>query len=128
MDKDLLVSGHDLVDLLIDSGMPLRVAMWVHNTDTDSWRLWVVPGPELSDKREFYRRIATVISLNRDKLPNLTVADIELMSDKHPAITALGKLMRVPRGGDVQVTDNKLNDYYLPNAVILLMELSGPSA
>ena len=38
--------------------------MWVHATDTDTWKLWIVPPTGLTDKQEFYRRISEVTSKN----------------------------------------------------------------
>ena len=62
MDKDLLVSsGTALVRVLDDNGLKPRAAMWVYNSDTDIWRLWIVPEKGVSDKAEFYRRLARII-------------------------------------------------------------------
>jgi hypothetical protein len=44
MDQNTLVSsGHALVSELDKAGFRPRLAMWVHNTDTDTWKLWIVP-------------------------------------------------------------------------------------
>ena len=72
MDQDLLVaSGHKFIDLLTEDGIPPGAVLWIHNPDTGTWRLWIVPHPSVCDKKEFYRRIAILISMHRSSLHGL---------------------------------------------------------
>jgi hypothetical protein len=66
--SDDVNSGHTLVRALDDAGLSPRLAMWVHSTDTDTWKLWVVPPEGVNDKQEFYRRIAEIITKHRADL------------------------------------------------------------
>jgi hypothetical protein len=63
MDQGTLVSsGHALVRAMDDAGFRPRLGMWVHNTDTDTWKLWLVPPHGKTDKTDFYRHIAQIVS------------------------------------------------------------------
>lgn len=123
MDKTTLVTnGHRLLDLLLTAGIRSRAALWVHNPEVDIWRLWIVPNPDLTDKREFYRRVAEVISANRNDLPGMDVSDIEYVSDKHPAVRALSLLVKVTTGASVQMSNTNFGGFYLPDCIILQMD------
>src|SRR5262249_20074026 len=95
MDQNVLVaSGHALVKALDAIGIPPRAAVWVHNTDTDTWKLWIVPHKEVSDQRTFYRQVAEVVTKNRDQLSGLDASDTEMVSEAHPAIAGLSRIVR----------------------------------
>ena len=70
MDQKLLVGpeiegAKRLVGLMDKAGLNPRAALWVYNEDTEIWRLWIVPAPEIKEKLEFYRRLAVIVSENR---------------------------------------------------------------
>ena len=122
MDQSALVSsGQKLVRLMDQAGIVPRAAMWMHNIDTDTWRLWVVPPPHLTDKRDFYRRIAEMISGDRAGFQNLEIGDVEMVSEAHPAIMGLTRMFRVEGLSSVHVSNNKFNDFYMPDGIILRM-------
>ena len=124
MDQNLLMSsGHTLLDLLEKKGVKARAAMWVHNTDIDSWKLWIVPDKALTDKREFYRKVAEAISENKNAVPGIDASDTEMVSDAHPAIAALAKLFRVSDKASIYLSNNRLNNFYLTDGILLLMAL-----
>ena len=59
MDKNSLVSGGTtLVEILDKSKIKPRAALWVYNSETEKWRLWIVPAKNITDKLEFYRLLA----------------------------------------------------------------------
>ena len=120
MDQNVLVSsGHALVRALDAAGIPPKVAMWAHNTETDTWKLWLVPPANITDKREFYRKVAEVISRNRTEMGGIDVSDTEMLPDTHPAVVGLKAFITMPGLGTVNFSGNRLNDYYLPDGVIL---------
>jgi hypothetical protein len=122
VDQSVLVSsGHKLIDLLAAAGMEARAALWVHAPETDTWRLWIVPDKSIKDKRDFYRRVAEVISKHRDEISGIDVADTEFVSETHPAIVALRRLAKVTDHGAVHLANTKLNGFFLPTAIILKM-------
>lgn len=124
MDQNLLVSsGHALLDLLEKKGVKARAAMWVHNTDIDSWRLWIVPDKKTKDKLEFYRKVAEAISENKDAVPSIDASDTEMVAETHPAIASLSKMIPVGRKSHIPLSNNKLNDFYLAEGILLLMDL-----
>lgn len=124
MDQNLLVSGgHALVTALDAIGVTPRLAMWVHATDTDTWKLWIVPPAELTDKREFYRQVSEVVTMNRDALGGLDASDTEMVLDSHPAVQGLKVFMHMPGLGSVHFSGNRFNDFYLPDGIILRIDL-----
>ena len=120
MDQNTLVSaGQALVKALDATGLIPRLAMWVHATDTDTWRLWIVPPAGLTDKREFYRRVSEVVSKNRDDLGGIDAGDTEMVPDSHPAMEGLRGFIKMAGLGNIYFSGNKFNDYYLPDGIIL---------
>ena len=124
MDQETLVKqGKALVVALDRVGFIPRIAMWVHSTDTDTWKLWIVPPKGFSDKREFYRRVAEIISSNRIELGGLDVSDTEMVQDSHPAMKGISRFIRVPDLAAVSFSGNRFNHFYLPDGIILRSNL-----
>ena len=124
MDQNTLVSaGHALVKALDATGLKPRLAMWVHATDTDTWKLWIVPPAGLTDKQEFYRRVSVVITKHRADLGGIDASDTEMVLDSHPAVRGLRGFMRMPGLGSTYFSGNRFNDYYLPDGIILRIDL-----
>ena len=124
MDQNTLVSaGHTLVKALDAIDLVPRVAMWVHATDTDTWKLWIVPPVGLTDKQEFYRRVSEVVSQNRVALGGIDASDTEMVLDSHPAVQGLRGFMSMPGLGSVYFSGNRFNEFYLPDGIILRIEL-----
>jgi hypothetical protein len=122
VDKDLLVSsGSALVRILDENGLKPRAAIWVYNSDTETWRLWIVPEKGISDKAEFYRKLARIISDNRDKLPGFDIGYVEYKPADHPVVRGMGSFIHMEGLGSAQVTNNRLNGVYLPDGIILRM-------
>ncbi len=126
MDQKLLVGpeiegAKRLVGLMDKAGLNPRAALWVYNEDTEIWRLWIVPAPEIKEKLEFYRRLAVIVSENRELLGTLDTGSTEFVKESHPAIQGLKGLIRVESLSDVRFSNNMLNGFYLPDAIILRM-------
>lgn len=123
MDKDILVaSGHALVKRLDETAVKPRAAMWVHNPDTDIWRLWIV-GQKGTKEPEFFRIVADAISKNRADFPGLDISSVELVDDSHPAINGIGRMMRIDGLSSAYVSNNTMNGFFLPDGIILRMTL-----
>ena len=124
MDQNVLVnSGHALLRALDNAGVPARIAMWVHHTDTDTWKLWIVPHQSIKSKPEFYRRISEIISKDRSMFGGIDASDTEMVADSHPAMQGLGRFMKVPGLSTVAFSGNKFNGFYLPDGIILRVDL-----
>jgi hypothetical protein len=124
MDQNTLVSGgHALVRELDNAGLHPRAAMWVHNTDTDTWKLWIVPPRGLTDKHEFYRRISVIVANNRAALGGIDTSDTEMILDTHPAMKGMEQFMRMPGLGSVHFSGNRVNGFYMPDGIILRADL-----
>jgi hypothetical protein len=116
-----VTAGTNLLKVLDKEGVTPRAAMWVHNRETDTWRLWVVPAKSDTDKRQFYRRIAEAMSKHRAQVEGLDISDTEYVLDTHPAIKALSRMFRVEGTSSIHVSENMLNGFYLPDGIILRM-------
>jgi hypothetical protein len=124
MDQNILVtSGQALVRALDAAGISPRAALWVHNTETDTWKLWLVPPQGMMDKREFYRRLSEIISKNRASIAGIDASDTEMVLDTHPAMKGLARFMKAPGLGSIQFSGNRFNGYYLPDGIILRVDL-----
>lgn len=123
MDSNLLVSaGHKLIDVLEAKGIKPRAAMWVHNTDVDTWKLWIVPPKNFNDQRAFYRKVAEAASENKDAFGGIDASYVEMVPDSHPAIQSMAKMLRVTNKSSVFMQNNRLNNYYLADGIVLLMD------
>jgi hypothetical protein len=124
MDQNTLVSGGQaLVRKLDDAGVRARVAMWVHNADTDTWKLWIVPPSRLTDKHEFYKTISLIVSKNRAALNGIDASDTEMISETHPAVRGLERFVKAPGLQNIQFSGNTFNGFYLPEGIVLRVDL-----
>lgn len=105
------------------AGISPRVAVWIHNTDTNTWKLWLVPPKGFNDKRAFYRKIADILSSKQGEVAGLEVSDTEMVPDSHPAMKGLGRFLKVTGLASVFFTGNRFNGYYLPDGIILRSDL-----
>lgn len=123
MDKaQLVASGHALHELLEKESIPPRAVMWVHSTETSTWKLWIVPHASVRDKMDFYRRVAAAIATNREAMHGIDASDVEMIARDHPAVTALGRMFHVGKGSDVSISNNMLDGFYLPEGIILFLD------
>lgn len=118
----MVKSGHDLVEALDGEGLPIGAAVWMHNTDVDTWKLWVVPRSK-TDKREFYRKVADIISSDKSKFVDIETSDTELVDPSHPVITSLNGFAKVSGKRSIHMSNNMLNGFYMTDGIILLMDL-----
>lgn len=124
MDPNLLVSqGQALTRHLDETKVKPRAVMWVHLEDAPTWRLWIVPDPAVTDKREFYRIVAETISQNSDELQGLDVSVTEFVDAKHPAMRGMKSFIRVTGISDARFSGNRFNGFYLPDGIIIRAEL-----
>jgi hypothetical protein len=124
MDQEILVSGgHALVKAMDESGLTPRLAMWVHNSDMDTWKLWLVPPQGLTDKQLFYRKLSEIVSSNREHLSGLDSSDTEMISEEHPAAKGLRRFIRAPGFSNIVFKGNMFNGFYLPDGIIIRSDL-----
>jgi hypothetical protein len=120
MDQSTLVSsGHALVTAMDAAGFGPRLAMWIHNTDTDTWKLWLVPPQGKENQAEFYKNIVQIVSQHRVELGDIDASDTEMVLEAHPAVQGLRKFIKVPGLGSAHFSGNRFNGYYLPDGIIL---------
>ncbi|MDO8359248.1 MAG: hypothetical protein Q7T08_04320 [Devosia sp.] len=129
MDTSVLVSQAQELTRKLD-GTPIRprAVMWVHSEDADTWRLWIVPAPQIKDKRDFYRQVAETISRNAETVSGLDVGSVEFVSDDHPAMKGMGRFLNLPGIGNATFSGNRFNDFYLPEGIVIRMDLQARAA
>jgi hypothetical protein len=124
MDQNALVSsGHSLIRAMDTARFGPRLAMWVHDTDEDLWKLWLVPPEGHEDKADFYRRLATIIHDDEAELGGLSISDTKMIPDSHPAMQGLGKYIRTPDLDSVRFPGNNFDGYFLPEGIVLRSNL-----
>lgn len=106
-----------------ESGFGPRLAMWVHNTDTDTWKLWLVPPKGKVDKEEFYRRIVEIVSKKRTELGNIDASDTEMVLDTHRAVKGISRFIKMTELSSAHFNGNMFDGYYLPDGIILRSDL-----
>jgi hypothetical protein len=124
MDQSILVkAGHLIVNELDTSGLPPRAAVWIHATDTDTWKLWIVPHHSAKDIREFYRLLSAIVTNYRTELGGVDAADAELISESHPVIQGMKGIFKTTGLGSVMINDCLFNGVFVQEAIILRMNL-----
>jgi hypothetical protein len=122
MDTDILVKeGQRLLNYLDEGKTKPRGAMWVYSSDSDTWKLWIVPAQEVTDKLEFYRLVAQTMTRHRTELPSLDVGLVEFKRSDDPAVHGLGRLLHMEGTGAATIANNSFNGYLLPDGVVLRM-------
>ena len=124
MDQETLVkSGHALLRHLDDTPAAPRLAMWVSFSDTEEWRLWIVPPNSLQDKREFYKIVASTINQFKAEMPDMHVSSVQYMNDNKPLVKAMGDAYHVPGLTSERLSGNTVNGIYIPDGVLLRSNL-----
>ncbi|KEQ54488.1 hypothetical protein [Sphingobium chlorophenolicum] len=122
MDTNTLVKeGQCLVRYLDEGKVKPRGAVWVYSSDTETWRLWIVPSAQITDKSEFYRLVSETISKHRVEMPTLDIGSVELKSADHPVVQGLGKFLHMEGLGAATFSNNRFNGFFLPDGVVLRM-------
>jgi hypothetical protein len=122
MDTELLVKdSQNLIRRLDEGKVKPRGAIWVYSSDTDDWRLWIVPAKGLTDKFELYRIVSESISAHRNEMPTIDVSSIDFKTDDHPAIKGLGSFIHMDGVGAVNFKNNRFNGFFLPDGVVIRM-------
>ena len=124
MDQSVLVSEAQLLTRLLDATkIRPKAAMWVHEDDPESWRLWIVPSSDVKDRSEFYRIIAETLSMNRASLPSLDVAATKFVEASHPAIRGMDRYFRLTDIGSTKFDGNRFEDFFLSDGIVIRMDL-----
>lgn len=122
MDTNALVNdGKKLVEWLDKSKLKPRAAMWVYNSESDTWKLWIVPALQVNDKGEFYLELSKIISAHREEIPGFDISSVEFKSDSHPAVKGLGAMLHMEGLGSARFSNNRFNGFLLPDGIVLRM-------
>jgi len=122
------------IRLMDEAGAAPKAVLWVYNPDSDNWRLWVVPsripgvetGPQGPNLLQFYGFVAPLVVQHRRDLGGLDPGDIHMVESGHPAVVALSRFVDTSGETPVRMSNNMLDGYFLPDAVIL--RLTPPKA
>jgi len=118
-----LAASQRFLELLDREGLGPRAAVWVYGPDQYSWKLWIVPPDKIKNKQEFYLKLASVFSRNIEKLDGLDFGSVQFTSRDHPAIIGLARLIHAPGLVDVRFEGNLFDGFYLPDAIVVRMDV-----
>jgi hypothetical protein len=118
-----IAAAQRLVGLLDAAGMRPRAVVWTFTSERDSWRLWIVPPVAIADKREFYLKLAQIFGTHAADLAGLDLGEIQYVSDSHPVIRGLNSILHFDGTGDARISNNSLNGFFLPEAVVVRMNI-----
>ncbi len=120
MDSTVLVkAGQLLVKKLDEAGAAPRVALWVHNIETNTWKLWLVPQNPPPSPSDFYRKVSEIIRANRTEMTGVEAADVEMKSEKHVAIEGVRMLVRAEGLVNAHFVSTTINGFYFPEMIVL---------
>ncbi len=133
MDKETLVRvGHDLLERLDDDGLRPKFAMWVLNSETQVWKLWIVPEKDVTKKEEdyrhFFRKISQILSEKSINDTGIDVSAIQLVKQDNPAVKALGNAFQVSTRSSIHIGNSTYNGYYMLDGIVLRSELTNIAA
>jgi len=122
MDTNTLVtSGHSIVEAMDRANISPKLAMWVHNEESETWKLWLLPQSinVKIDAQNFYRKMSVLISENRPNLGGIDISDLELIPPKHPVIEGMKRFIRAEGLNSIHLSGNTYNGFYLPDGILL---------
>jgi len=87
-------SGASLIDALLASNFKVSAAFWIHEANTDNWRL-VIASPEVRElgKERSYRRVQAVLQKG-DVAASIDLSRVMLLSDADPEVAYIRSLSR----------------------------------
>jgi hypothetical protein len=116
-----VTAAQRLVALLDSEGLAPRAALWVYEANRESWRLWIVPPKGMVDKRAFYLQLAKLFAARSEELPGLDLGEVQFMTDDHPAIVGLGRVVKITGVSDARLSNNVVDGYFIPEAIVIRM-------
>jgi fumarylacetoacetate (FAA) hydrolase family protein len=81
----------------------------------------MLPHKSLTDQKEFYRILSEIISTHRADLGGIEASDVEIKTENNPAIKGLSMMFNVSGSAAINISQNMINGYYVPDGIILLM-------
>jgi hypothetical protein len=124
VDQSVLVrNGQNLVHFLDETAVKPRFAMWVNFSDTDSWKLWIVPAKGMNEKRDFYFAVADTVTKHRSELKDFDVGAVEFIQESKPVVQAMKSFIRMEGVGAADVSGNRFNGIFLPDGILLRSNL-----
>jgi hypothetical protein len=123
----LVSSGSRLVQILDATSAQPEFAMWVLNSESEAWKLWIVPKNEKLDYRDFYGVVSRSMTLNSQALFGLDISSVELVDRKNPAVKSLSRSFQIPNG-NVHLSNSSFNGFYLPEGIILRSDIKAEKA
>lgn len=110
-----------LTTILDREGLSPRAVLWARPSDAGSWKLWIVPALGEDDKRDFYLRVAKTFAGHQSELVGFDIGDVQFVRADHPAISGLQEFGRIDGVNEVRFSNNLLNGYFLPDAIVVRM-------
>ncbi|HHD83418.1 MAG TPA: hypothetical protein ENK93_00940 [Campylobacteraceae bacterium] len=122
----MIDSGKRFVQLLDAHALKPKAAFWIYNKDEDRWHLFVGHLHGIGDDIDsFDKKAESLISANKQQLPQLQLSDIVLASESAPILELLNSVVNT---GDeilgINFVDEKINDVVLDGLYLYRMNIS----
>ena len=123
--EDEVRSGAEFLEALDESGFNADAALWIYNSETDTWKLTIAYSGKKSDIEQKYRQAADVLSRLRENAegdaPVLDLSKVRIVHDSDMLISGLRPVIRVEGVSSVRFSQNMINGIYVEDALIYRM-------
>ena len=129
MDPEALVkAGHQILDALDKAGIPPVFGAWIHNLETDVWKLWIVPPirknhKEKVGKEEFFLTLSKIISGDRKGFQDFDIGMIVFKSLSDRVVELIGRNFKAPGFTNVYLKNCTFDGFLIEECVIVRSDL-----
>jgi hypothetical protein len=117
--KDMIDVGARLVDRLVESGLPISVAMWFFTPETNKWRLLISTPLAADSPREVREQIDEVRKSLGPEAEELLFWSVGLISTRNEVVQALTADMPLgPDAKPVRLTRSAVRGRYIDDALV----------
>ena len=110
------------VNALDTKGFPVAAALWLFNSERDSWR-FILATPKLDELGRVAAYEALISALEGAAFA-LRAEDISLVSPKDPLMLQMGTAVRVEGIAQTRVTNSSFNGVYIEDALVYRLNVA----
>lgn len=114
-------AGLNLIRALDERNYGVVAALWLYNSDMDSWRMTIAYQGARKDLEKKYLEAAIISADWREKNPEEPILDlskVKITSADDKLIAGLGPALRVDGIGEIRFSRNTINGIFVEDALI----------
>lgn len=96
-----------------------KAVMITISSETNTWKVWIVPSTDEINKPEFYRIISEIIT--QSNLKNIDSLSVELRPSTNLSVIGISKIVHLKGVGSVNVSKNTYKGALLPDGIVIRM-------